>query len=131
MEAAVNGSIMFEVPIKAESEKNARGHWGGKARRTADHRATVACVLRAGASLRGEHAWLLTDAVTVMLTRIAPRALDDDNIRQALSACRDGIADAVNPGKGDRDPRIVWQYAQERGAAKFYAVRVRIERRET
>jgi hypothetical protein len=62
----------------------------------------------------------------VHLTRIAPRELDDDNLRGALKSTRDGVADAL--GIDDRDPRVRWGYGQERGKVREYAVRVEVAR---
>jgi hypothetical protein len=69
------------------------------------------------------------DRVTVTMARVAPRELDDDNLRGALKAVRDGIADAF--GVNDRDPRVTWVYGQRRGSTpRTYAVQVDIERAE-
>jgi hypothetical protein len=59
-----------------------------------------------------------------MLVRIAPRALDDDNLRGALKAARDGVSDAM--GVNDRDPRVTWLYGQRRGSTGQYAVEVSV-----
>jgi hypothetical protein len=63
--------------------------------------------------------------VTIELTRVAPRQLDDDNLRGALKACRDGITDALGL-RDDSDPRLVWSYSQARGKPREYAVRVTV-----
>lgn len=65
--------------------------------------------------------------VDVTITRIAPRKLDDDNLAASAKSVRDGIADAL--GCKDNDPRVTWTYAQERGAAKAYAVRILVAQR--
>lgn len=39
--------------------------------------------------------------------------LDDDNLRSALKAVRDGIAEKL--GIDDRDPRVEWRYGQRKG----------------
>ncbi len=65
----------------------------------------------------------------ITLTRIAPRALDGDNLQAALKACRDGVADwlAGTYGQGqDRQAGLTWHYAQARGQPHEYAVEVRI-----
>lgn len=65
----------------------------------------------------------------VTLTRLAPRALDDDNLQSALKACRDGVSDwlAGAYGQGqDRQEGLAWHYAQARGNAHEYAVEVTI-----
>lgn len=54
--------------------------------------------------------------LVVELTRVAPgQPLDDhDNLRGALKAYVDGIADHLGVDDGDRT-RVRWLYAQERG----------------
>lgn len=65
--------------------------------------------------------------VTVILTRIAPRALDDDNLQGAFKAIRDGIADKL--GVADNHPGLTFLYAQERGKPREYAVRITLQPR--
>jgi len=65
------------------------------------------------------------DCVVVRLERVAPRALDDDNLRGALKAVRDAVAEAL--GIDDADPRVRWQYGQAvDGRPRFQAVRIQI-----
>lgn len=59
---------------------------------------------------------------TIRIVRLSPREMDDDNLRGALKASRDGIAKAL--WIDDGDPRIQWEYAQEK--SKTYGVRVEI-----
>lgn len=107
-----------EIPIRTVSEANMRSHWAAKAKRVKQHR-WAACVL-----FRVELAKVRLPAV-VVLTRLAPSSgLDDDNLASALKATRDGIADAF--GLDDRDPRVRWEYRQERSRRGVYAVRVRV-----
>jgi hypothetical protein len=107
--------VEIKLPIRTVSEANARGHWAAKAKRVRSHRVTV------GLALRGRVASLRLPAV-VVLTRVAPSSgLDGDNLLGSLKACRDGVADAL--GVDDRDPRVRWEYRQERGP---YAVVVRV-----
>jgi hypothetical protein len=87
------------------SEANRREHWAPRAKRTKAHREAAMLVTRSRL--------LCPLPIVVTLTRIAPRALDDDNLRGALKATRDGVADAF--GVDDRDPRVVWQYGQRKG----------------
>jgi hypothetical protein len=63
----------------------------------------------------------------VTLTRIAPSGgLDPhDGLGAALKGVIDGIADGLGL-KNDRDSRVTWQLAQERGPAGRYEVRVEI-----
>lgn len=68
--------------------------------------------------------------VTITLSRIAPRALDDDNLRGAFKAIRDGICDYLGL-RSDSSPLITWRYEQSSGPsatpdAYVPLVRVRI-----
>ncbi len=111
--------VRVDLPLRTVSEKNQREHWSRRAKRVAAQRgmAKLAC-WSACYPLRGK-------PVTVLLTRVSPFALDQgDNIAAALSAVRDGVADAL--GTNDRDPLVTWKYDQRRGAAKEYAVAVQL-----
>lgn len=104
---------MIELPIRIESVANKREHWSKRAARTKQQRfAAIAVPVHP-----------LPCVVT--LIRVAPRALDDDNLRSGFKALRDGIADRL--GVKDNDPRVRWEYDQVRGRAKQYAARVRVE----
>lgn len=113
---------VYELPIPTKSESNQREHWAARAKRAKWQRNTAKLLL-----------WMPLDgcrrsdmAVTVTLTRIAPRRLDDDNLRGALKAVRDAVADALGHAD-DSHPRLTWAYAQRRGATGAYAVEVRVE----
>lgn len=113
--------MQFEIPVHTVSEANRREHWAAKARRVAEHRAAAVMLTnQAVRAAKVPRATMLP--LTVCLTRVAPRALDDDNLRGALKAVRDGIADAF--GLDDRSPLIMWCYHQQRGAPKAYSVEV-------
>lgn len=92
---------------------NERIHWSKRHRRAASER---------------KAAFLMMPRVeipcTVKMTRVAPRALDDDNLRGSLKNLRDGIADRL--GVDDRSPLVKWEYAQERGPARHYSVVVEV-----
>jgi hypothetical protein len=119
--------MKFIAPIRTVSEANARECWQAKARRVAEQRFVTGAVLRAGR--------VPALPCIVTLTRIAPRALDDDNGVGALKAVRDEVAwvlglpikNAKRRIADDRDPRVEWKYAQRRGKAKEYAVEIQIE----
>lgn len=59
--------------------------------------------------------------ITVRLTRVGPRRLDDDNCQSSLKHVRDAIADVF--GIDDGEPCWSWNYGQDKGD---YAVRVTI-----
>ena len=63
--------------------------------------------------------------LTITLTRIGPRTLDDDNLAGGFKHVRDGVADWL--GIDDGDKRLTWRYEQRKGAPKEYAAEVRIE----
>jgi len=108
-------TVIVELPLRLESLSNKREHWAVRHKRAKAHRsaAYLACKTHP-----------LPCVVTI--TRIAPRALDDDNLRHAAKSVRDGIADRL--GVDDRDPRVEWRYAQASSARpKHYACLVQID----
>lgn len=108
------------LPLVTVSEANRRDRWGrakrAKAARTGAHMA-IGSEMRRNWPLGG---WAGSSLV-VLLVRLSPRPLDDDNLASALKAVRDGVADAL--GVDDRDARVGWVVSQERGKA---AVRISI-----
>jgi hypothetical protein len=109
--------VEVDIPIRTQSEANLREHWAIKARRVREHRLMAFVVIKA--ALNGKKPL----PCVVTLTRMSPRLLDDDNLRGALKATRDGIADWL--GVDDRDPLIKWEYDQQQ-ASKYHAVRVEV-----
>lgn len=109
--------IRIELPIRTVSESNMREHWAPKAKRAKWQRNVVALAVRP--RLAG-----MLDRVpcVVTLTRIAPRALDDDNLARSFKAIRDQVAAEL--GVDDRDARVVWRYAQRRGGKGAYGVEI-------
>lgn len=98
------------LPLRIESCANLREHWAKRAKRAKEHRLAALAVPKQ------------VLPCTVTITRVAPRALDDDNLQGGCKALRDGIADRL--GVKDNDDRVVWRYSQEKGKPKEYAVRV-------
>ena len=113
-----DGTLEIVLPLRTKSAANARGHWSVHARTAKLERRAVALMLRFAKGPRPEF------PAVVSFVRVAPSPLDDDNLRGAMKALRDEIAAWL--GVNDRDARIVWQYAQERGPVRTYGVRVRI-----
>lgn len=114
---APNGplSVLLEG-LRLVSENNAHEHWRERQKRAKRQRWYAAF------KLRDVSAYL---PCRVRITRIAPRELDDDNLHGACKHVRDGVADALGL-KSDRDPRVSWEVAQERGGKGVYAVRVEV-----
>lgn len=106
-------NLTFEVPVKASHTLNSRSHWSVRARRRGTERNAVSLALP---KHRVEPVLLIT------LTRVGPRAMDDDNVQGAMKGIRDEVAKQLRIDDGS--PLIRWQYEQAKGE---YAVHVRIE----
>lgn len=106
-----------ELPIKTVAGLNAREHWRKRANRVKSER-TAACF--SVKSMRHKPDL----PVTVTLVRLSSGTLDDDNMQGAMKAIRDGVADAY--GIPDNDPRIKWEYSQEKCKRGVYGVRIEV-----
>lgn len=106
--------------LRLVSLANQREHWRARARRAKSQR--YIGELTTKAALRGPGVGPVCYPLTVIITRIAPRVLDDDNLAGACKSVRDGIADAL--GIDDRDPRVKWATAQRRGKPREYGAEV-------
>ena len=115
---------VFEVPVKTVAHVNDRRHW--RARKKDSDAEKLA--LRV--------AWMRADCPTpptlpvhVRFTRIAPRMLDEDNLRTAPKFIQDelcrciGLARANGQARDEGDVLRVHHH-QEKGPPKQYAVRV-------
>jgi|ERR1700722_3085104 len=125
----------YVIPIRTVSEANSSEHWTKKSKRHKQQQFFV----RASFSKLKEP---ISVPCTVVLTRQAPRALDEqDNLRMALKWIADEISDFIFPeklkfymnkkgkivpmkGRSDSDVRIKWDYKQEKSSK--YAVKVEI-----
>lgn len=125
-----HGGVVVTIPnLELASEANERGHTLAKSGRTRTQRTAVGAVLRVMAG----HPPPLP--CRVIITRIAPLMLDTDNRDGSAKHVRDEVAVWVCPkvirsGKkkgqvtgDDRDPRVEWLVAQEKGPA---AVRIEV-----
>jgi len=138
--------ITITIPIRLVNPLNQRRHWRAVARTAkANRQAAYLCVglrLRelpiavarfaplvpqvfSAKRKRVAQTVVLLAPIVVTITRIAPSSgLDSDNLGASAKPARDGIADAL--GRDDRDPLITWEYAQERGKPREYAVRIEV-----
>lgn len=114
--------IEVKMDMKIVSVANMRLHWAVKAKLAKDQRTRTRMSLAAMAESSG--ARMLP--VTVVLTRIAPKRLDGDNLQSGFKAVRDGVADWLGVDDGNR--LIDWQYAQRSGRPGEYAVEVEVIR---
>jgi len=62
--------------------------------------------------------------VTVTFTRRSARVMDDDNLRMAMKAIRDTIAELL--GVDDGDASVRWEYAQDKPGRGGARVTVRL-----
>ena len=108
--------IEVRMNMKIVSVANMRLHWAAKAKLTRDQRTRTRLSLAAVAQSFGVEVL----PVTVVLTRIAPRRLDGDNLQSGFKAVRDGVADWL--GVDDGSSLVDWQYFQRSGKAGEYAV---------
>jgi|GEM_PF-804038 len=115
--------VLVILPIRTPSCTNLREHWTKRAKRAKAHRLVARLKMEEKVE-RLDHP-SMPAAVIVRLTRIAPRPLDDDNLRGALKAVRDGVADAL--AINDRDDRAMWLYDQRRGRPREHIVMIELE----
>ena len=117
--------MKLTIPMRLPSRSNLeRSHWT-RHKLVTEQRALVSLFLNrsvGGSTLTGE--------LSVLLVRVSPRPLDDDNLRGACKAPRDEIAEWLGL-PDDRDPRVSWLYDQRRGAPGEHALEVTIGRRTT
>jgi len=116
-----------QLPLRLRNEKSSHAHWAKRRGRVQFERQYVYEHLTS----LWEDGPLLGLPLVVTITRIAPRALDGDNLQCACSATRDAISDwlAGQYLKGnDRQDRLEWRYEQRYVCPQFYAVEIRVER---
>jgi len=109
--------LPIKAPIRTMSELNAREHWAHRNKRRSWQRTAIRYYLNVTQppSL----------PVTLLLTRIAPRKLDEgDNLPSSFKAIRDEIAAWL--GVDDGGGSVQWQYAQKRGSPGEYGVLIEV-----
>lgn len=116
----------WEIPIRLKSEANIREHWTAKHKRIKEYKKRI-------------EAALLCDKIDIelpiqlTLIRIAPRALDLDNLLFAFKPIRDFICDklipGLKPGRADSSHLIDIRYAQETRKPKEYLIKIVMEHR--
>lgn len=117
-------SFAFEMPIAVVSEANLRDNRFVHSRRVRQQRELAGkyCKMRLG-----RREW--PGRYRIVLTRLKgyrQRDYDDDNLRPAFKAVRDGIAQYLAIDDGSK--RLTWEYRQEKGGKP--GVRVFIEERD-
>lgn len=116
--------LHLDLPLRTRSAANARdAHWRTRHRITKAERLTTLAYWRkaCGRPLAGN------ETAVVLIVRVAPYTLDDDNLPVSSKGVRDQIAQELGL-KSDRDPRVTWVYEQQRGTKpRDYRVLVRVE----
>lgn len=118
--------IGFFVPGKTKSTLNQRLHHFAKAKQAAVQRnGARLAALNAKEKFKAEFAGR---GFVVLLTRVATRDLDSDNLAGALKSIRDGVADVFFDGEDREAGGLSWVYRQERSLyAKGDAAGVRVQ----
>jgi len=118
--------IDWILPVKTVSESNVHEHWTkwGKRHRMQKKRIKEAF-------LQNRPLIPLDNLLHVVLTRIAPRSLDEhDNLPMAFKYIVDALAghimDKPTNGTADDTKSIAWHYKQEKGQPRQYAIRIEI-----
>ena len=101
--------------LRLDVTPNARGHWSVAAKRRAREHSIVTAALRGITPPAGP--W------RVVITRVGPRVLDDDNRAASAKGVRDAVAAWL--GVDDGAESVRWEVRGE--VARGYAVRVQIE----
>ena len=126
--------IVWEIPLKTVSEANSSEHWTVSSKRHRQQQFFVRALFH-GLDRK------VPVPCKVTLTRLNSRALDDDNNVSSMKFVRDEISECIFPekrkfyvkkgkaipvkGRADCDPRIKWEYAQEK--SQKMGVRIEIE----
>ncbi len=122
--------IEVEIPIRTVSEANVMEHWTKKHARKKQQRKAITLFMNP--HLEDIKYTLAFGICHIILTRIAPRALDEgDNLPSSFKHIRDVVAELVTgnkiPGQADSDHRLTWEYKQEKGKPKQYGIRITFE----
>jgi hypothetical protein len=110
--------------LVSEANRASHEHWRKRQQRAKDQRYTVYYTLRCTY-------WEVPALpVTVTLTRIAPRELDQSSLIDLSVAIREAIADWLVGAEGQGNPEqagVVWSYRQRQGKPREYALGIMIE----
>jgi len=112
--------IDFQIPVKTISEANQREHWAVK------HRRKKAQQVETGLAFLVNVRRNITFPCTVRLTRIAPKALDADNLAGSFKHVQDALARKLGVDDGDAE-KVTWVYQQLPIGQRHYSVKVEIE----
>lgn len=107
-------NFSLTVPIRVVSEANQRDHWAVRARRVRQHRDSVRIQWLVDSPTGCQV--VVPRPLTVTLIRVMgrnSREFDDDNLRGALKAVRDQVAEMLDL-QSDNEPDVAWRYGHMR-----------------
>lgn len=113
--------MRLHIPIRLQSLANTRMHWRAMMRLKQQQRSATKL------SMLGKPVPPLP--LIVIITRIGPRKLDDDNLAAACKYVRDQVAECV--GVDDGSPLYTWVYRQRNDGRHQHGVEVEIVHRNT
>ena len=106
----------ISIPLHTVSEMNIKEHWAKSHSRHKEQKKMIFLSLHCYEIPR-------TLPVTITMTRLSSRFLDDDNLQGAFKYVRDAIAEHFIPGlavgRADDDKRITWKYSQRKDKKKY------------
>jgi hypothetical protein len=118
-----DSSVTITIPIRLANEANSREHWLKKSKRHSQQKFLTTAFLRSENMPRGP-AW------NISLTCISPRKYDNDNLIYNFKWIRDCISEYLlnetQAGRADSDPRLTWEYKQEKGDVKEHKIVIEI-----
>lgn len=121
--------IGFIIPLTQSfmrSSANTSLHWTEKMKWVKRQR-DIMCIYYKKAT----YEYKPTLPCTVKMIRIAPRSLDFVNLVYSFKHYQDELSDRLIPGlawgRADGDERIKWEFNQEKGNPKEYAIKIEIE----
>src|SRR5262245_1119228 len=118
-----NPQLAFTMPVRVDSETNAREHWAKKRNRKKAQKETLFTAWLVAINAEEAQCPVKLPCV-VRLIRVGPKRLDTDNLGESFKAIRDAIAWAIDVDDGDE--RIKWEYAQVPVGKRVYQVRVEV-----
>jgi hypothetical protein len=111
--------IVIHIEMKIVSELNVKEHWAKRHRR---HKTQNLKIWQAMRTINPQL------PCKVNLIRVAPRALDYDNLVGAMKSIRDCVADqlipGLAPGRADNFAGLSWEYAQKKDKPKYYGLSI-------
>lgn len=138
--------INVTIPIKTVSEANRGGeHWTVKNKRKKEQQRQIQNAFAIHWSKTGQNIYYLDAPFTIKFTRIAPRGLDGDNLQSSFKGIRDFLLGMIFPekktvvfgkkkkpyfhfGHCDNVEGVTYEYAQEKGIPREYAIRIEIRK---